>query len=133
MILLDLGLEDFPASKPVHIIALIGATFLRQRAAQLKASSKHPRVESFIGDASRPLTSSDPTAEEYVDPTTAVGPLPSSSSNLSLQSILDIVMTVQVAHGLILLDVLTELQALRANLVGAKGSTPPPPPFDDDS
>ena len=42
-------------------------------------------------------------------------------------------MTVQVAHGLILLDVLTELQALRANLVGAKGSTPPPPPFDDDS
>ena len=73
MILLDLGLEDFPASKPVHIIALIGATFLRQRAAQLKASSKHPRVESFIGDASRPLTSSDPTAEEYVDPIAAVG------------------------------------------------------------
>ena len=33
MILLDLGLEDFPASKPVYIIALIGATFLRQRAA----------------------------------------------------------------------------------------------------
>ena len=28
-ILLDLGLEDFPASKPVHIIAPIGATFLR--------------------------------------------------------------------------------------------------------
>ena len=31
-ILLDLGLEDFPASKPVHIIAHIGSTFLRQRA-----------------------------------------------------------------------------------------------------
>ena len=31
-ILLDLGLEDFPTSKPVHIIAPIGATFLRQRA-----------------------------------------------------------------------------------------------------
>ena len=31
-ILLDLGLEDFPASEPVHIIAPIGATFLRQRA-----------------------------------------------------------------------------------------------------
>ena len=30
-ILLDLGLEDFPASKPVHIIAHIGSTFLRQR------------------------------------------------------------------------------------------------------
>ena len=32
-ILLYLGLEDFPASEPVHIIAPIGATFLRQRAA----------------------------------------------------------------------------------------------------
>ena len=32
-ILLDLGLEDFPTSEPVHIIAPIGATFLRQRAA----------------------------------------------------------------------------------------------------
>ena len=28
-ILLDLGLEDFPASEPIHIIAPIGATFLR--------------------------------------------------------------------------------------------------------
>ena len=32
-ILLDLGLEDFPASKHVHIIAPIGATFIWQRAA----------------------------------------------------------------------------------------------------
>ena len=32
-ILLDLGLEDFPTFEPVHIIAHIGATFLRQRAA----------------------------------------------------------------------------------------------------
>ena len=32
-ILLHLGLEEFPASEPVHIIAPIGATFLRQRAA----------------------------------------------------------------------------------------------------
>ena len=31
-ILLHLGLEDFPASEPVYIIAPIGATFLRQRA-----------------------------------------------------------------------------------------------------
>ena len=39
-ILLHLGLEDFPTSKPVHIIAPIGVTFLRQRATSLKASSK---------------------------------------------------------------------------------------------
>ena len=30
-ILFHLGLEDFPASEPIHIIAPIGATFLRQR------------------------------------------------------------------------------------------------------
>ena len=30
-ILLFLGLDDFPASEPVHIIAPKGATFLRQR------------------------------------------------------------------------------------------------------
>ena len=76
-ILLDLGLEDFPASEPVHIIAPIGATFLRQRAAQLKASSKRPRVESSTGAAPRP-SSSDPTVEEFVDPTAVVNP-PTSS------------------------------------------------------
>ena len=51
-ILLDLGLEDFSASKPIHIIAPIDATFLRERATQLKASSKHTRVESSTDDAS---------------------------------------------------------------------------------
>ena len=51
-ILLDLGLEDFAVSEPVLIIAPIGATFLRQRVAQLKASSKRPIVESSTGDAS---------------------------------------------------------------------------------
>ena len=92
-ILLDLGLEDFPASEPVHIIAPIGATFLRQRAAQLKASSKRLRVESSIGAASRP-PSGDPTAEEYVDPTATMDPPPSSSNDSSIRSMVDIVMTI---------------------------------------
>ena len=86
MVLLDLGLEDFPASEPVHIIALIGATFLRQRAAQLKASSKHPRVESSTG-ASRPPTSGDPTVEEFVDPIAAIEPPASSSSDASINGL----------------------------------------------
>ena len=68
-ILLHLGLEDFPASEPVHIIAPIGATFLRQRATQLKAISKRPRVESSTATTSQPPTSGDLTAEKYVDPT----------------------------------------------------------------
>ena len=84
-ILLHLGLEDFPASKPVHIIAPIGATFFRQRAAQMKASSKHPCVESSLGVAPPPPpSSSDPTTEEYVDPMAAIDPPLSSSSDASL-------------------------------------------------
>ena len=98
-ILLDLGLEDFPTSEPVHIITLIGATFLRQRTVELKLSSKHPRVESSIGDASRPPTSGDLTAEESVDLTATVDHLPSSSSNSSLWRMLDTIMTVQAGHG----------------------------------
>ena len=77
-ILLHLGLEDFLASEPIHIIAPIGATFFQQRAAQMKASSKRPKVESSTG-ASQPPTSGDPTAEEYVNPTAIVDPPPSSS------------------------------------------------------
>ena len=129
-VLLHLGLEDFPASEPVHIITPIDATFLRQRAAQMKASSKRPRVESSIGDASQPPPSGDPSAEEFVNPTVAIDPPPSSSSDASLRSMLDTVMTVQVAHRHILMDVLAELQALRADLASIRRS-PPPPPFDD--
>ena len=32
-ILLNLGLEDFPAFKPIHIISPIDATFLKQKSA----------------------------------------------------------------------------------------------------
>ena len=34
-ILLFLGLDGFPSGEPVHVVAPIGATFLRQRAAYL--------------------------------------------------------------------------------------------------
>ena len=93
-ILLDLGLEDFPAFEPVHIIAPISATFLSQRAAQLKASSKHPKVEPSTGDATRAPPSGDPFAEAYVDPTVVVDPPPSTSSAFSLRAMLDTVRTV---------------------------------------
>ena len=98
-ILLDLGLENFPAFESIHIIAHIGATFLSQRVAQLKASSKCFRVESSIGDALRPPLSGDLSTETYVDPTTIVDPPPSTSSDSSLRAMLDTIMTVQAAHG----------------------------------
>ena len=131
-ILLHLGLKDFPAFEPIHIIAPISATFLRQRAAQMKASSKRPRVESSSSAAPPPPPSGDPTTEEYVDPMTAVDPPPSTSNDSSIWSMLDTVMTVQAAHDQLLVDVLTNLQALRVDMVSIR-RTPPPPPFDDES
>jgi len=110
-ILLHLGLEDFPASEPVHIIAPIGATFLRQRVAQMRAISKRPRVESSSGVAppSPPPSSDDPTTEEYVDPTAVVDPPPSTSGDSHIWSMLDTIMTIQVAHDQLLVDVLMKL------------------------
>ena len=56
-ILLHLGLVEFPMSESVHIIAPIGATFLRQRVAQMRTTSKRSRVETS-GVAPPPLPSS---------------------------------------------------------------------------
>ena len=70
-------------------------------------------------------------AEAYVDPTIVVDPLPLSLSNSSIRSMLDTIMTIQVAHGQLLVDVLTEFQALCTDLVSVRQSTSPPP-FDDE-
>ena len=107
--MLHLGLEDFPAPEPVHIITPISATFLRQRAAHMKASFKHPRVESSSGVASHPPFLGDPTTKEFADPTSVVDPPPFTLGDSSIQSMLDTVMTIQVAHGQLLVDVLTKL------------------------
>ena len=126
---MHLGLEEFPASEPIHIIALIGATFLRQRATQIRASSKRPRVKSSSGvPPPPPPFSGDLTTDAYVDLTAVVDPLPSTSDDSSIRCMLDTVMTVQVTHGQLLVDVLTELQALRAKLESFR-RLPTPPPF----
>ena len=78
-ILLHLDLDEFPVSEPVHIISPIGATFLRHRAAQMRASSKCPRVESSSIAPSPPSSTGDTTTEESIDPTaTATVPPPST-------------------------------------------------------
>ena len=46
-ILLFLGLDDFPFGEPVHVVAPIGATFLRQRVAHLRVDPSHPKGASF--------------------------------------------------------------------------------------
>ena len=131
-ILLHLGLVEFPAFEPVRIVTPIGATFLRQRAAHLRASSKRPRVEPSGVVPPPPSSTGDTTAEEPVDhaATTADVSLPPTSDDLDIQHMLETVMTVQAAHGQILVDMLDELRALRADLEHLKQS-PLPPPFDD--
>ena len=100
--LLHLGLVKFPASEPVHIIAPIGATFLRQRAARLRAKSKCPRVETSSGAPPPPFIG-DTMAKEPVDPVVDVAaadvPPPSTSDDSDIRHMLETVMTVQAAHG----------------------------------
>ena len=47
--MLFLGLDGFPSGELVHVIAPIGATFLRQRAAQLRVAPSRPRGASSNG------------------------------------------------------------------------------------
>ena len=131
---MHLSLNEFLASEPIHIISPIGATFLRQRAAQMRASSKHPRVESSGVAPPSPSSIGDTTAEESIDLAAAVVPPPSTSDDSDIRHMLETVMTIQVAHGQILVDMLNELRALRADLEHLRQSPPlpPSPPFDDE-
>ena len=132
-ILLHLGLDEFLVSEPVHIIAPIGATFLRQRATQLRASSKFPKVESSDVALPPPSSTGDTSVGASID-TTAVAaaiPPPSTSNDSDIRRMLETVIIVQVAHGQLLVDMLDELHALRADLEHLSRS-PLPPPFDDE-
>ena len=76
-----LGLDDFPASEPIHIVAPISATFLRQRAAHMRESSKCPRVEPSSTAPRPPFSTCITFGEASVDPVGAtVGVVPPSST-----------------------------------------------------
>ena len=79
----------------------------------MRASSKHPRVDSSGVAPPPPSFTGDTTTEESVDPTAAaiVVPPPSTSNDSNIRRMLETVMTVQVAHGQILVDMLDELRA----------------------
>ena len=66
-----------------------------------------------------------------MDPTAVVDPPPSTSSDSSLRTMLDTVLTIQSAHGQLLLDVLNEVTALQVELAVARGSSPPASPSDE--
>ena len=111
-ILLFLGLDDFPAFEPVHIVAPIGATFLRQKAAHMRESSKCPRVEPY-GTAPPPLSSTGTTSSEAsVDPVgvaAAAVPPPSTSDDFHIHRMLETIMTIQAANGQLLVGMLDKL------------------------
>ena len=94
----------------------------------MRASSKRPRVESFGVAPPPPSSTGNTTAEESVDPVAV--PPPSTSDDSDIRRTLETVMTVQAAHGQLLVDMLDEFCALQVDLEHLRRS--PLPPFDDE-
>ena len=130
-ILLFLSLDNFPTGEPVHVVAPKGATFLRQRVAHLRASSTRPRVEPSGVVPPPPSSTGDATAEASGATAADVDvPSPTTSNDSDIRRTLDHVLTLQAAHRQILVDMLDEIHALRAELAQFQRSSLPPP-FDD--
>ena len=98
----------------------------------MRESSKCPRVEpSSIAPppSSTCTTSGEASANPVGGGAAAVSP-PSTSDDFDIRRTLETVMTVQAAHGQILVNMLDELHALRADLAYLR-RLPLPPPFDN--
>ena len=115
-IFLYLGLDGFPSGEPVHVIAPIGATFLRQRAAQFRVAPSHPRGASSSGVPPPPFSTGTAAAETSGAAADANVPSPTASDDSDIRHTLDHVLTIQAAHGQILVDMLDEIRALRAEV-----------------
>ena len=99
-ILLFLGLADFPSGEPVHVVAPIGATSLRQRATHLRVDPSRPRGASSGVVPPPPSSTGADTAEASgAAAADADVPPPTTSDDLDIQRMLDHVLTVQAAHG----------------------------------
>ena len=99
-ILLFLGLADFPTGEPVHVIAPIGATFLRQRAAHLRVGPTHLKgVSSSVVPSSPFSIGVDTTETSGAAAADADVPPPTTSDDSDIRRTLDHVLTVQTAHG----------------------------------
>ena len=114
-ILLFHGLADFLAGEPVHVVGPLGATFLRQRVAHLRADPSGPRGASS-SDVPLPPSSTDAAAAGTSGTAAADVPPPTTSDDSDLRRTLDHVLTIQAAQGQVLVDVLDEIRGLRADL-----------------
>ena len=124
-----LGLADFPASEPIHVVGPLGATFLRQRAAHLRADPSVSRGASS-SSISPPPSSTGAAETSGVTAAATDVPPPTTSDDSNIRCTLDHVLTVQAAQGQILVDILDEIRGLRADLARFRSSSSPPP-FDD--
>ena len=95
-ILLFLGLADFPSSEPIHVVGPLSATFLRQRAAHLRAD---PLVSRGASSSSVPPPPSSTGAVETSGGGAAAidVPPPTTSDDSDIRRTLDHVLTVQAA------------------------------------
>ena len=71
-----LGLDDFSIGESIHVIALIGAIFLRQRAAYLRVGPTRPRGASSSVVPPSPFSTYADTAEASGAAATADGDVP---------------------------------------------------------
>ena len=110
-ILLFLGLVDFPSSEPVHVVGPLGATFLHQKAAHLRAD---PLVSRGASSSSVPPPPSFTGAAEPSGAAAAATdvPPPTTSDDSDIRRTLDHVLTVQAAQGQVLVDILDEIKGL---------------------
>ena len=99
-ILLFLGLADFPSGEPIHVVAPLGATFLRQRTAHLRVNPSSPKGASS-GDVPPPPSSTGADAAETSGVATADVdvPLPTTLDDSNIRRTLDHVLIVQAAQG----------------------------------
>ena len=96
-ILLFLSLVDFPAGEPIHVIAPLGATFLRKRAAHLRVDPSGPRGASSCDVPPSP-SSTGVDATETSGGAAADIPPPTTSNDSDIRRTLDHVLTIQAAQ-----------------------------------
>ena len=95
-----LGLVDFLTGEPVHVIASIGATFLRQRVAHLRVTPSCPRgASSSVVPPPPSSTSTDAAETSNAAAVNADVPPLTILDDSDIRRTLDHVLTVQVAHG----------------------------------
>ena len=89
---------------------------------------KHARSEP--SSSAPPSSSTGPAREAVPDPVGAASAVPPPlAADFDIRRTLETVMTVQAAHGQLLVDLFDEIRALRADLAHLCSSSPPP--FDD--